>query len=81
MSRQIRINSDGRERSSNPARDLIADLADKHVIDKYVYDKSFLEKLKPGQLIQSLPEEKRNILKTLTSEDVANIRWPKNNIV
>ena len=81
MSRQTRINPDGHERSSNPARDLISDLADRHVTDKYVYDKCVLKKLKPGQLIQGLPEEKQNILKNLTSEDVANARWPKNNIV
>lgn len=31
---------------------------------------------KPGEIIQNLPNDQREILKELTSEDVQDVRWP-----
>ena len=31
---------------------------------------------KPGQMILSLPQDKRNVLSTLKAEDIKDVRWP-----
>ena len=58
----------------NEPRKLIMNLADKHAV--YAGVDSMLRSRKPGQIIQALSKEEREILKDLKSDDVQNIRWP-----
>ena len=53
----------------NKQKNLIAELAHKHVLDGSLYDNP-----KVGEVILRLPEEKRKILETLTSEDMKDLR-------
>lgn len=56
------------------ARKLLIELAETHSF--YAVVDSMTPSRKPGQIIQSLPDEQRQILKTLKSADVQNVRWP-----
>lgn len=58
----------------NKARKLMMDLAEKHLF--YSSVDSMTKSRKPGEIIQKLPADQREVLKELKSEDIQDIRWP-----
>jgi len=59
---------------SNPARELIRQLADEALNFRFLM--SVRMKSKPGDVILNLPPEQRAALANLKPEDLANDRWP-----
>lgn len=56
------------------AQKLMMELAEKHLM--YSSVDSMKKSRKPGEIIQRLPDDQREVLKTLKSEDIQDIRWP-----
>ena len=57
-----------------PAATLLMDLAERYYLlsddgRRYRNDK-------PGAAVERLPEEKKELLRGLKSDDLANVRWP-----
>lgn len=65
---------DGRSRTSNPAKALMIDIASKMVPLKAYLDTSAIKHIKPGDYVLRMPQEQREILKTLKSDDIADVR-------
>ena len=58
------------------AKRLLEDLADGALMRRFTTD-GVREFEKPGFIVQNLSPEQRQILKSLKSEDVQDVRWPR----
>ncbi len=62
-------------RSSENPKEVLLALADKAEMLNMI-DPRNCKKHKPGQLVLQQPQNVRDILKQLKSDDIARIRWP-----